>query len=74
MLEQWRRYYNTARPHNGSATGRRAPAVVQWAAAPDSWGRAAGHRTPGIEHIVALTFATGSIFGGRSKIGTITPP
>ena len=36
MIEQWRRHYNTERPHSALGYRPPAPAVVQWPAAPDS--------------------------------------
>ena len=36
MIEQWRRHYNTVRPHSALGYRPPAPSVVQWPAAPDS--------------------------------------
>jgi putative transposase len=35
MIEQWRRHYNTERPHSALGYRPPAPAVVQWPAVPD---------------------------------------
>ena len=35
IIEQWRRHYNTERPHSALGYWPPAPAVVQWRAAPD---------------------------------------
>jgi transposase InsO family protein len=36
MIEQWRRHYNTVRPHSALAYRPPAPSVVPWPVAPDS--------------------------------------
>ena len=50
VIEQWRKYYNTLRPHSSLGYRPPAPEVISWPASPDSWPVARPARTSLVEN------------------------
>ena len=49
VIEQWRKYYNTVRPHSSLGYRPPAPEVISWPASPDSLPVARPAITPVVE-------------------------